>query len=59
VAGLIAGFEAATAELAVDSEDALEAAEQEGVRRLRPRRGPMDAGCEPGGARVGDDRARH
>lgn len=36
VAGLVAGFEAATAELTVDSEEALEAAEQEGVRRPLP-----------------------
>ena len=36
VAGLVAGFEAATAELTVDDEDALEAAEQEGARRPLP-----------------------
>ena len=36
VAGLVAGFEAATGELTVDTEEALEAAEQEGVRRPLP-----------------------
>jgi pimeloyl-ACP methyl ester carboxylesterase len=46
VAGLVAGFEAATAELTVDSEDALEAAEQEGVRR--PLSPAMRAGIRAG-----------
>jgi pimeloyl-ACP methyl ester carboxylesterase len=46
VAGLVAGFEAATAELTVDSRDALEAAEQEGVRR--PLTPPMRAGIRAG-----------
>lgn len=46
VAGLIAGFEAATAELTVDTEEALEAAEQEGVRR--PLTPAMRAGVRAG-----------
>jgi len=46
VAGLIAGFEAATAELAVATENELEAAEQEGVRR--PLTPEMRAGIRGG-----------